>query len=492
MTLYSPLTLPLCFVAVGVHIPDFPPPSFQEATATPIYRMQEIATSDASFTLYHSIQRSPDVDSYPTTSASSPTSQYEGMYDVGATDASRPLPDFPTSEAGSSVRYFPAVWEVERQQGVPLEEQVQREREREQAGTTRLSTTPQKYTFHSRIRSCSNCEVQSEPPTDERRAGPAETLPRRGFLWHRRSQSLSSTSVPSTSIRSRPQTSLKSASGSKRSHKLFARSNKGKDKSARDEPLESWEVLNTGSVLVSQVEISQQPVSRVRRSPSRMNLSTLVAINVQTEAGRNGSIEPYPLKFPRPSATTEKSRPNRSDPPVMTHNISSSPQRDHPPTPPAIKASFPVTIKSFSPSPGVLPPIPSVYLVVSTPDLSLTRPADSRQIPTPPLIYPVAMRPGVRQRVGSMSRHTGAPSIQINVAGHGGGIQTSPTRTQAVSEAEEPQAEEKVGGTKRPEGDQPSEGLETVAESEDEPATPRTLSPDRSPQPLASGKTTSR
>jgi hypothetical protein len=439
MTLYSPLTFPLCS-AVDVHIPDFPPPSFQEAITTPVYRMQGIAMSNASFSSYYSIQRSPSVDSYPTTSASSPASQYEDAYDADAIDASHPLPAFSTSETSSTVGYFPAVWEAERQQGIPLEERVRRERERrEQAETTQLSTTSQKSTSHSRTRPCSNCGVESKSPTDERRAGPAETVPRRrGILRHRHSQSLSSASVPSSPIRSRRRTSLESTSSSKRksrsmsprpslmtpmstsnslslmSRKLFAHSNKGKDKSGGDEPLESWEVLDTGSASVPQVEISQQPVSRVRRTLSRMSLSALTAINTQTEAGRNGSIDPYPLEPSLPSATTEKSRLKQLDQPAMTHNMPSSLQHDHLPitssTPPPVRASSPLTTKSFSPSPDVPPPIPSMHLTASTPDLSPTRPGDFRQIQSSPLISPAAMRLGARQRVKSMSLHSGPPS----------------------------------------------------------------------------------
>lgn len=434
---------PLCFVAVDMHIPDFPPPSFQEAITTPVYRMQEIAMSDASFSSYYSIQRSPSADSYPTTSASSPTSQYEDAYDVDATDAGNPLPVFSTSETGSPVACFPAVWEVERQQGVPLEERVRRERERkEQAETTQLSVTPQKSTAHSRTRSCSHCGASSKSPTDDRRTQQAEMGPRRRrFLRHRHSQPLSSASVPSTPIRSRPRTSLKSTSSSNRksrsmsprpsltnqistsnslslmSRKLFAHSNKGKDKSLGDEPLESWEVLDTRSLADPEVEIPQQPVSRVRRTLSKMSLSALSAINTQTDAGRNGSIEPYPFEPPLPSAATEKSRLKQSDPPVITYNMPLSLQHDHSPTtstaPPLVRAASPLTTKSFSPSSDVPPPILSMHMAASTPDLSPTRPVlsvDSRRTQTSPLISPVAMRLGARQRVKSMSIHTGSPS----------------------------------------------------------------------------------
>ena len=443
VTLPSPLIHSLYRVAVDIHIPDFPPPSFQEALTTPVYHMQEVAKSDASFSSYHSIhsiQRSPSVDSYPTTSASSPASQYEDAYDVDAADANHPLPAFSTSETGSPVGYFPAVWEVERQQGVPLEERVRREQERrEQVETTQLSITPQKSTSHSRTRPCSHCGVSSKSPTDEQQAQPADTAPRRrGFLRHRHSQSFSSASVPSTPIRSRPRTSLKSTSSSKRksrsmsprpslmtpmstsnslslmSRKLFAHSNKGKDKSARDEPLESWEVLDTGSVPVPETEVPQQPASRVRRTLSRMSLSALTAINTQTEAGRNGSIDPYPFEPPLPSATTEKARLKQLDTPIITHNVPSSLQRDHPPTtsstPPPVRASSPLTTKSFPPPSDIPPPVHSMHMAASTPDLIPTRPLDSRQIQTLPLISPVAMRLGTRQRVKSMSIHTGPPS----------------------------------------------------------------------------------
>ncbi|KAF9648456.1 hypothetical protein BDM02DRAFT_2257157 [Thelephora ganbajun] len=428
---------------VDMPIPDFPPPSFQEAITTPVYRMQEIAMSDASFSSYYSIQRSPSVDSYPTTSASSPASQYEDAHDADAVDIGHPLPVFLTSDTGSPVGQFPAEWEVERQQGIPLEERVRRERERrEQAETTHLSAGPPKSPPHSRIRSCSHCGASSnkKSPTDDRRARPAETGPRRrGFLRHRHSQSFPSASVPSTPIRSRPRTSLKSTSSSKRksrsmsprpslmtpmstsnslslmSRKLFAHSHKGKDKSTEDEPLESWEVLDTGSLPDPRVEVPQPPVSRVRRTLSRMSLSALTAINTQTEAGRNGSIEPYHFELPLPSATAEKSRLKHSDPPATTHNMPSSLQRDYPltttSTPPPVRANSPLTTKSFSPS--NVPPTPSMNMAASTPDLNPARPVtlvDSRQSQTSPLISPVAMRLGVRQRVKSMSVHTGPPS----------------------------------------------------------------------------------
>ena len=445
ITLSSPLT-PLRSIAVDVPIPDFPPPSFQEALTTPVYRMQEIAMSDVSFSSYYSIQRSPSVDSYPTTSASSPASRYEDAYDVDAADTSNPLPAFSASETGSPVGYFPAVWEVERQQGIPLDERVRRERERrEQAETTHCGATPQKSASHSRTRSCSHCGASPKSPADDRRARPAEMVPRRrGILRHRHSQSLSSASVPSTPIRSRPRTSLKSTSSSKRksrsmsprpslitpmstsnslslmSRKLFPHSNKGKDKSTEDEaqePLESWEVLDTGPMPVPQVEVPQQPVSRVRRTLSRMSLSTLTTINTQPEAARNGSIEPYPFESPLPSATTEKLRLKQSDPPATTHYMSLPLQRDYPPTtsstPPPVRASSPLTTKSFSPLSDVPPSTLSMHMAASTPDLSPTRPtvlADSRQAQTVPLISPAAMRLGARQRVKSMSIHTGPPS----------------------------------------------------------------------------------
>jgi len=422
-------------------IPDFPPPSFQEAIKTAVYRMQEIPMSDTSFSSYHSIQRSPSVDSYPTTSASSPTSQYEDAYDVDAADITHSLPRFSTSDVGSPVEYPPAEWEVERQQGIPLEERVRRERERrEQAETTQPGVTPSESASPSRTRSCSHCGAASKSPTEDRRPQPAETVPRRrGILRHRQSQTLSSASVPSTPIRSRPHTSLKSTSSSKRksrsmsprpslmapmttsnslslmSRKIFAHSHKGKDRSAEDEPLESWEVLDTGPLSVPEVEIPQPPVSRVRRTLSRMSLSALAAINTQTESGRNGSIEPYPFDPPLPSAATEKSRLKQSDPPATTHNMPSSFQRDYPSTtsstPPPVRASSPLMTRSFPP-PDV-PPTSFVNIAASTPDLSPTRPTglvDSRQVQTSPLISPLAIRLGARQRVRSMSVHTGPPS----------------------------------------------------------------------------------
>ena len=437
---FQSINSPLCFVAVGMPIPDSPPPSFQEALTSPVYHMQEIAMSNTSFSSYYSIQRSPSVESYPTTSASSPASQYEDARDMDAADISHSLPVFSTSDAGSPVGYFPAEWEVERQQGIPLEERVRREQERrEQAETTHLSVTPQP-TSHSRARSCSHCGAPPKSPTDDQRARQAETVPRRrGFLRHKHSQSLSSASVPSTPIRSRPRTSLKSTSSSKRksrsmsprpsltpmstsnslslmSRKLFAHSNKGKDKPTGNEPLESWEVLDTGPLPVPEVEVPQPPVSRVRRTLSRMSLSALTAINTQTEAGRNGSIEPYPLDPPFPSATTEKSRLKQSDPPAM-HNIPSPLQREHSPTisstPPPVRASSPLTTKPFSSPSDVLPPAPSMHMAAPTPGLSSTRPVvlvDSRQTQTSPLISPAAMRLGARQRVKSMSVRMGPPS----------------------------------------------------------------------------------
>lgn len=203
------------------------------------------------------------------------------------------------------------------------------------------------------------------------------------------------------------------------SRKLFAHSHKGKDRSASDEPLESWEVLDTGPLPVSVVQNPQPPASRVRRTLSRMSLSALAAINTQTDAGRNASIEPYPLDTPLPSATTEKSRLKQSDPSISSQNMTSSPRHDRPPTtssPPPVRASSPLMTKTFSPSTEIPPPTPSIPIAISTPDMSPARPAvlvDPRQTQTSPLISPVAMRLGVRQRVNSMSVHMGPPSSII-------------------------------------------------------------------------------
>ena len=433
----SSTNLPSRFVPVDMPIPDFPPPSFQEAITTPVYRMQEIAMSDTSFSSYYSIQRSPSVESYPTTSASSPVSQYEDAYEADVTGTNHSLPVFSTTlDAGSPVGCSPTEWEVERQQGVPLEERVRRERERqEHAETTHLGIDPPKST--SGATACSNCGVAPRSPTDDRRK--AELVPRRrGLLRHRHSQSFSSASVPSTPIRSRPRTSLKSTSSSKRksrsmsprpslitpmstsnslslmSRKLFAHSNKGKDKSTTDEPLESWEVLDTGPV--PEVENPQPPASRVRRTLSRMSLSALAAINTQTDVGTSASIEPYPLEPPLPSAATEKSRLKQPDPPVFTQKMPSSLQYDRPhvtSSPQPVRVNSPLTTKTFSPPTEVTPPTPSMHMTASTPNMSLTRPAicvDPRQTQTSPLISPVAMRLGARQRVNSMSVHVGPPS----------------------------------------------------------------------------------
>ena len=433
------INFPLCFVTADMPIPDFPPPSFQEAITTPVYHMQEVSMSETSFSSYYSIQRSPSVDSYPTTSASSPASQYEDAYEVDSTDTGHALPALSPSDVGSPAGNSPAEWEMERQQGIPLEERVQRERERqEQSEGTHISVDPPKSS--SRPRACSHCGVSNKSPTDDRRK--AETLPRRrGLLKHKHSQSLSSASVPSTPIRSRPRTSLKSTSSSKRksrsmsprpslitpmstsnslsvmSRKLFAHSNKGKDKLAADEPLESWEVLETGPQPVPQVENPQPgPTSRVRRTLSRMSLSALATINTQTDTGRSGSIEPYPFEPPLPSATMEKSRLKQLDPPAPMQNLPSSLQHDRPPaTPisPPVRSSSPLTTKRFSPSTDIPPPTPSTRMAASTPNMSPIRPVpliDSRQTQTSPLISPVAMRLGVRQRVKSMSIHAGPPS----------------------------------------------------------------------------------
>jgi hypothetical protein len=435
------INLPLCFVVVDMPIPDFPPPSFQEAITSPVYRMQEMTMSDTSFSSYHSIQRSQSSDSYPTTSASSPTSQYEDAYEADAADTNRNLPVFSApSDAGSPGGYPPAEWEVERQQGVPLEERVRRELERQEQATTCLTVDPPTST--SGTGACSNCGAGPKSPTDDRRK--TETVPRRrGLLRHRHSQSFSSASVPSTPIRSRPRTSLKSTSSSKRSRsmsprpsmitpmstsnslslmsrKLFAHSNKGKDRSTTDEPLEAWEVLDTGPLPVPEVQNPQPPASRVRRTLSRMSLSALAAINTQTDAGRNGSIEPYPLEPPLPSATTEKSRLKQSDPPVSAQSMPSPLQHDRPPTtssPPPVRISSPLTTKTFSPSTEVPLSTPSMQIMAaSTPDMGPTPPVvlvDSRQTQTSPLISPVPMRLGARQRVNSMSIHMGPPSSII-------------------------------------------------------------------------------
>lgn len=430
------INLLLCFVTVDMHIPDFPPPSFQEAITTPVYRMQQVAMSDTSFSSYHSIQRSPSVDSYPTTSASSPASQYEDAYEADAADISLTVPVFSTtSDTGSPAGCSPAEWEVERQQGIPLEERVRRERERqEQAETAHPNVDPPTV-------ACYHCGSAPKSPTDDRRK--AEIAPRRrGLLRHRHSQSLSSASVPSTPIRSRPRTSLKSTSSSKRksrsmsprpslttpmstsnslslmSRKLFAHSNKGKDKLRTGEPLESWEVLDTGPLPVPEVENPQPPASRVRRTLSRMSLSALAAINTQTDAGRNGSIEPYTIEPPLPSAATEKSRLKQQDHAASTQNIPLSLQHDRPfstSSPPPVRTGSLLTTKIFLPSTEVPPPTPSTHIAASTPDMSPTRPAvlvDSRQTQTS-LVSPVSIRLGARQRVNSMSTHTGLPSSVI-------------------------------------------------------------------------------
>ena len=426
-------------------IPDFPPPSFQEAITTPVYSMQEIAISDASFSSYQSIQRSPSVDSYPTTSASSPTSQYEDAFDVDVADISHPLPRSSTSDTSSNVGYSPAEWEVERQQGIPLEERVRRERERrEQTELIHPGVASSMPTSNSRMRSCSHCGGSSKSQTDDRRTRQAETVPRRrGFLRHRHSQSLSSASVPSTPIRSRPRTSLKSTSSSRRksrsmspgpsvitpiststslglmSRKLFAHSNKGKDRSTKDEPLESWEVLESGSLPapVPEAEVPQPPVSRVRRTLSRMSLSALAAINTQTEAGGNGSVEPYSFEPSFPSAMTEKSRLKQSDPPVSTDNMSPPLQRDdHPtptPTPQPVGASSPLMTNSSQPLSYATPLTPSMNMATPTSDTIPTHTPgliDPRSTQASPLISPVAMRLGARQRVKSMSVRAGPPS----------------------------------------------------------------------------------
>ena len=59
------------------------------------------------------------------------------------------------------------------------------------------------HTSLSRTKSCSHCGASSKPPTNDQRARPVGTGPRRRGLLRRR-QSLSSASVPSTPIRSRP------------------------------------------------------------------------------------------------------------------------------------------------------------------------------------------------------------------------------------------------------------------------------------------------
>lgn len=313
---------------------------------------------------------------------------------------------------------------------------MRRERDRqEQAETTHLSTTPPKST--SQTNGCSHCGGGPGSPTDDRRK--ADTTPRRrGLLRHRHSQSLSSASVPSTPIRSRPRTSLKSTSSSKRksrsmsprpsltpmstsnslslmSRKLFAHS-KGKDKPTAGEPLECWEVLDKNSVHAPEAENPQPPPSRVRRTLSRMSLSALTAINTQTDTGRNVSIEPYRLEPPLPSAAAEKSRLKQLDLPALTQNMPPLLQDDRPPatsTFPPVRTSSPLMMKMSSPSTDIPPPTPSMRMAASTPDIGPTRPvfmADTRQSQTSPLTPPVTVRLGARQRVQSMSVHTGPPS----------------------------------------------------------------------------------
>jgi len=150
-----------------------------------------------------------------------------------------------------------------------------------------------------------------------------------------------------------------------------------------------------------------------------MSLSALAAINSQTEAGGNRSIEPYSFEPSFPSATTEKPRLNQSDPPASTGNMPPSLQRGGPPSPsptlPPVRASSPLMTNSFPSLSYAPPPTPSMIMAASTSNLIPTRPAgliDPRQTQAP-LISPVAMRLGARQRVKSTSVPTGPPSSII-------------------------------------------------------------------------------
>ena len=142
---------------------------------------------------------------------------------------------------------------------------------------------------------------------------------------------------------------------------------------------------------LADAEYPQPPASHARRTLPRTSLSDLATLNTQTEAGRDGSIESYPFKPPLPSATTEKLRLKQSDPPASTQGMSELLHRDQPPA-------------NFTPRP---------VRGASSPLTTFSRPTlvvDSRQNQTPPLINPVAMRLGVRQRVKTMYIHTGPPS----------------------------------------------------------------------------------
>ena len=167
----------------------------------PVYRVQANAMSNTSFSSYHSVRRSRSVDSYPTTSASSPASAYGNASEVEAAVINRTLPVISTSsDAGSPVKHSLTEWELERRQGLPLEERVRRERERQEQAemTLLLRVEPTSGTGVRSLR-----EAAPESPTDDQRK--IEIVPRRrGLLRHRHSLSMSQASVPSTPIRSRP------------------------------------------------------------------------------------------------------------------------------------------------------------------------------------------------------------------------------------------------------------------------------------------------
>jgi len=121
-------------------IPDLPPPSFQEAITTPVYRVQGIGMPDASSTSHYSIQKRPLVNSDPTAPTFSRTPHHGGAYHVNPAGVTHSLPRFFISETSNPFEYPPVEWEVERQHGTPLAERVWQEGERrERVEATHLS-----------------------------------------------------------------------------------------------------------------------------------------------------------------------------------------------------------------------------------------------------------------------------------------------------------------------------------------------------------------
>lgn len=429
-------------------VPDFPPPTFQEAIRDPIYLAATAAPSVASFSSYHSVRtRTLSEISYPTTSASSPVdgSIYQDAFDDVA-DRNTSNSDSDSCELEMvSVDHYHAEWEDDRRQGLPLEERVRRDLERRKLAEPSPSVM-------SRERACSHCGasrtlndsqssigVSAAPSTPEQQEPPnvaPAPVARRRLLRHKHSQSLSA-SVPSTPTSGSNQRSFPSSDPHRRSrsmsptprpgspssmfsHKpslssmsrrLFS-SSRGKERSPTEEPLESWEVVPSGS---SEAQ-NEVPVSRMRRSLSGMALSS----RASSESSNTPTISPYPLQqtsMPQIPSEKNSSRFNLSSiqdrpPPPIPPAFQNRPIRAPPPAPPPLRQS-PLATNVYSPFSES--PAPSVSL--PSPEVDPPSPKKSRRPPPPPSrkkppsINAALAQRGTRQRFQSMSVPRTAPTV---------------------------------------------------------------------------------